>query len=1036
MDKNVFKIMKERIVHLVKDNSADIYRGSIDLEAEYAVSAEAIPFADRLKLKYRPIHAGDVWGKAWDSAWFHLTGKVPENFAGKELCLLVNVGGEVLLFDEKGIPEYGLTGWSVFDSHFFKDRYVLKNAKAGDRIEIWFEAAANSLLGINLPPVREKQPAEPRGSYSPEVKYLKLCVFDRETWLFLLEMESLCGLLDCYDPDDYRARQLLHALNQAADAYGFDPANSAAAREILRRKILMLNAESGSLTAHAIGHAHLDIAWLWPVRESTRKAARTFSSQLKLMEEYPDYKFGASQPFLYREVKNHYPELYEKIRQRVREGRWELQGGMYVEPDCNLISGESMVRQFLYGKNFFMDEFGVDVKTVWIPDVFGYSAAMPQIMLKSGCKYFLTQKLWWSQINQIPHNTFLWTGVDGSCVLAHFPPENTPIAQPTASERIQGCSRFQEGGYLPGFISLVGIGDGGGGPSENHVERNRILSDLRGCPKSQWRFASDYFKGLEQYRTELPEWKGELYLEFHRGTLTTQGRTKRGNRKCEQALCSLEILASALPASEWPRAKLKKAWETLLLNQFHDIIPGSSIHEVYELAEKQYAQILGMVETETRRCSELLFQRSDRYMTIINTLSGTWSGLLEMPESWQNCTVLDEDGKELPVQLHQGQLQMYAVVPGNSCITVHQGEGKVAEAKDTGSRVLENELVRYEFNSDGQLVSAFDKELQREFLSGNGNLLTLYHDRPNDYEAWEMEIYYQRDKKGFMPCVHAGTVFTGKAGSSVEFIFRTEHSELRQTVRLAIHSKRLDFITRVDWHEYRTLLRTAFPVKVNSERAVYDIQYAWLERATHENTSWDVAKFEVCGHRYAGLSDRDGGAALLNDSKYGYRIKNSTLDLALLRSPVYPDRDADRGEHFFIYSFLPFAGLLPESNVMREAANLNRIPSIADGFAAGDFRFPCRLESDGISLEVIKRAEKDGSLILRLVETRGRHSTGILHFSQSPEEITETDLLEWHDSEPLLLQGNALEVKLDPFEIMTLRAKQLNLAIPKKRIEK
>ena len=1021
MHEKIFKIMKDRIVRLVKDNSADIYPEEIDLEAEYAVSAEAVPFADRLKMKYRPVYIGEAWGKAWDSAWFHLTGRIPESFAGKEICLRLNVSGEILLYDAEGVPEYGLTGWSVFDHQFFKDRYILKDAKAGSRIDIWIEAAANSLLGINLPPRTERNPEEPMGSYSPQVKYLKLCVFDRETWLFLLEMESLSGLLDCYNADDYRARQLLHALTLAADVYGYNRENSRKAREILREKVFFLTAEPGALTANAIGHAHLDIAWLWPVRESTRKAARTFASQLKLMEQYPDYKFGASQPYLYQQIRKYYPELYGKIRQRVREGRWELQGGMYVEPDCNLISGESMVRQFLYGKNYYMDEFGIDVKTVWIPDVFGYSAAMPQIMQKAGCDYFMTQKLSWNQINRMPHHTFRWTGVDGSSIITHFPPEDTPIALPSAAERIQACNRFQEAGFLPGYISLVGIGDGGGGPTENHVERNRILSNLRSCPKSQWRFASDFFRELEQYRSDLPEWNGELYLEFHRGTLTAQSRTKRGNRKCEQALSALEILAAAASSSEWPREKLREAWETVLLNQFHDIIPGSSIHEVYVLAEKQHAQVLDMTVTETGKICASLFRSARQCLALVNTLSNRWSGLLELPEIWRDCKVFDEQGRELPVQRHNGKTLVYAEIPGCSCVTLHREEGKTADTTDTGSRILENELVRYEFNADGQLTRAYDKEQRRELLSDNGNILTLYNDRPNQYEAWDVDIFYPRDRKEIMSCAQAGTVFRGPAGSEMEFVFKTDHSELRQTVRLAVHSKRLDFITRADWHEYRTMLRAAFPLAVHSERAFYDIQYAYVERSTHNNTSWDEAKFEVCGHRYADLSDRDGGVALLNDSKYGYRVKNSTLDLALLRSPVYPDRTADLGLHDFTYSFLPHVGPLPESNVMQEAATLNRLPVIADGFDASGFQLPCRLDSDSISLEAVKRAEKDDSLIIRLVEIRGHHSRGILHFSKTPTAICETDLLEWHDSKTLVPEGNTLNLELKPFEIMTLR---------------
>ena len=597
MNEKIFKFFLDRVKALAANHFQEIYPESVELKAEYARTGEPVPFLDRLKLEYQPVREGEIWGQAWDSAWFHVTGTVPENFAGKELCLWLHVEGEILIFDSNGVPVCGLTDRSIYDSRYSKVRFPLKGLKAGDRIDVWFEAAANRLTGIDLPAAEEKNPAHPLGSYAPHVTSLRLCVFDREVWFFLLELETLTGLLETFGMQDYRGKQLLRELTRAADVFNHDPANAAAARKVLRDGVFTWKAEDNALTAYSIGHAHIDVGGLWPVRESTRKAARTFSSQLALMESYPDYKFGASQAYLYLQVKEHYPELFEKIRAKVREGRWEVQGGMFVEADCNLISGESMIRQFLHGKNFFRDEFGVEVRNLWLPDVFGYSAAMPQILRKAGCDYFLTQKISWSQVNKFPYHTFRWIGADGSEVLTHFPPEDTYCALAAAPQRIYGANQFNEAGLLPGFMSLTGIGDGGGGPSENHLERNRIVKDLRGCPKSEWSFASDYFEKIKAYRDSLPEWQGELYLELHRGTLTTQSRTKRGNRRCEQALTAWEILASALPAAEWPRGKLDSAWKTVLLNQFHDIIPGSSIRLVYERTEKEHAEVLETART-------------------------------------------------------------------------------------------------------------------------------------------------------------------------------------------------------------------------------------------------------------------------------------------------------------------------------------------------------------------------------------------------------------------------------------------------------
>ena len=1021
-NKNLFQIFRNRVEKLSENYFVDIYPAAVALDAECAVSRDPVPFRERLKLHYHPVYEGEVWGRTWESAWFHVTATVPEAFAGKELCLKLNTGSELLLFDPKGVPLYGLTGYSVYNTNYFKDTYVLGKLEPGSRVDCWCEAAANNLFGAHLPDPETRDPEAPLGYFYPVIQSLRLCVFDREVWLFLLEMETLAKMLDSYGHEDYRGRQLLRRLNEAMDVYAFDPANAAAARRLLADTVFSLKAEDGALTADTIGHAHIDVGWLWPVRESTRKAARTFASQLALMEQYPDFKFGASQPYLYLQVKQNYPKLFSKIRKRVKEGRWELQGGMFVEADCNLISGESMVRQFLHGKNFFMDEFGVDVRTVWIPDVFGYSAAMPQIIRKARCDYFLTQKISWSQINRFPYHTFNWYGVDGSSVVTHFPPEDTYNAAPSAPGRIKAANQFAEADILPEFMSLVGIGDGGGGPSENYVERCRILADLRGCPKSQWKFAVDFFRELEKYRSTLPEWHGELYLELHRGTLTTQSRTKRGNRKCEQALTALEFLAAALPPEEWPREQLDEAWKTLLLNQFHDIIPGSSIRQVYERTEREHFMILQQARQGMLDACARLFGKKNGSAVLVNTLSNDWVGLAELPGDWIGRAVLDEAGEELPSQVIDGRLRVGVTVPAGGCVTIRRGARRSDTPKDTGRRVLENAFVRYEFDGSGRLVRAYDKELKQEFLSGEGNVLSLYNDRPVNYEAWDVDIYYPRDKKGELECVSAGTVLRGPAADSVEFAYRTEKSKFRQLVVLGKNTRRLDFTTWVEWHEYRTLLRVAFPTAIRSETASFDIQYAFIERNTHDNTIWDRAKFETCGQRYADLSDRNRGVALLNDCKYGYRVKGSTLDLALLRSPVHPDRFADQGSHLFTYSFLPHAGALPDSCVMDEAANLNRPVFFADGLQAGKFHAPCRVESDGIRLEVVKRAEKDDSLILRLVEIRGRHSSGTLRFAAKPDKVSETDLLEWEHGPALKLRKNALALNLKPFEILTLRA--------------
>ena len=1034
MHERIFDIFRQRLESFYTNDVLNMYPDSIPLKAEFACTKDPVPFKDRLKLKYAPAHVGMIWGHEWESAWFHFKATVPKSFDGKELCLRINTGGESCVFDESGCPVCGLTNVSVFDSEYFKDRFVIGRRKAGEKIDVWVECAANMLFGINQPKPNEKNPAKPEGYFDAKILVMELCVFDKEMYGMMVDFRILSNLLDTYEKKDYQARQLLHHLNKALDIYNYNSTNAAEARKYLKDNIYCNHAADSAMTACCIGHAHIDVGWLWPVRESIRKAGRTYSSQLELMDRYPEYHFGGSQAELYKMTKENYPALYEKIKKRVAEGRWEVQGGMWVEADCNIISGESMVRQILHGKNFFMDEFGVDVRTIWIPDVFGYSAAMPQIMLKSGCDYFLTQKISWSQVNTFPYTSFRWIGVDGSEVLAHFPPENTYNALCLPNQRKRATENFQEAGITNEFMSLFGIGDGGGGPSDSFIERNERIRDLEGCPKAFYGNSLDFFKRLEKVRDELPAWNGELYLEFHRGTLTTQSRTKRNNRKCEQALLQLEAIASNLPAKDYPRKKLDAAWKLLLVNQFHDIIPGSSIGLVYKTTEKQHAEILAMCKEETERAVKKLYKKDANCAVVVNTLSCEWDGCIELPEDWKDCGVYG-GGEHFPTQLEDGKVIANVLIPRHSVLTLKKGKGKAAAVKTNKKPefVLDNGDARYVFNEQGQLVSAV--VMGREFLTAPGNVLSLYNDRPNTYEAWDVEIYYQRDLKGVLPCVKAEPAKVGPARQYLQFTYKTENSTVVQKVILNNNTNRLDFVTHVDWHESRTMLRTSFPVNIRSNEATYDIQYAYVKRPTHDNTSWDQAKFEVAGQRYADLSQDDYGVALLNDCKYGYRVKGSTLDLNLLRSTKHPDFNADQGEHDFTYCFYPHMGDFVYENLVKEAACLNREPAVMAGLKGtycdddSQFNFPtdfpCKMRDDilnNVFIEVIKRAEKDGSIIVRLVETAGKHETSAaLLVNKKVMKVTETNLMEWEHGKELSIVDGEVTLEFKPFEIKTLR---------------
>ena len=1019
---------QERINNFLKSVRDNLtYRDYIPFTTELAVTPQPVSFDNRLKLDYHPVHENELWGYDWANGWFHFTATVPENFAGKELCLRIHTGSEMLLFDDEGVPIYGLTGFSIFDQLYCKERFVIpRRFKAGEKVEFWMQSVAHSLYGCPLPnPENLSEINASSGCGTRLLKHMRLCIFDREMWGMLLDMRMLAGIMNTYGLKDFRGRRMLKILTDALNLFNYDTSKAAEVRQMLKEKAFSFPASSSAPAAWATGHGHLDIGWLWPVPIATGKAARTFSSQIALLEKYPEYIFGASQAYLYRIIKQNYPELYAKIKQAVADGRWEVQGGMYVEADCNMTSGESLIRQFLHGKNFFRDEFGVDVNTLWIPDVFGYSANLPQISLKAGCRYFVTQKLSQNRFTFIPYHTFNWCGVDGSKLLGHFPPENTYAAFASSEQRIEAMNRFAEAGQCDSFISLYGIGDGGGGPSEDFVENNLRQQDLDGCPKTVFGRADKFFENLSAIGDQLPVWKGELYFENHYGTLTSQSRTKRGNRKSEQLLTAVEFLCSALDCSKYPQKELDELWKMVLLNQFHDILPGSSIREVYEQTEKDYAEIEKRGKSLAAAAAGELFEISPECATAVNSLSVSYRSPLKMPESWQNSSVSDISGRPLPCQQEKDGIYCLVELSPDSFTTLKRTGIPATQVTALDEPVLENELIRYQFSPTGQLLSAFDKERGCEVMAAPGNILSLYHDRPMQYEAWDLENYYPEDRLQQEIAAESFSGFTGPVRSGLDFNFKFGQSTLHQRVILRPDSRKLDFETTVDFQESRMMLRTAFPVNVFTPEAAFDIQYAFIKRSTCSNTLNEQAQIECCGQRFADISDGNGGVALLNDCKYGYRIKDNILDLALLRSPRYPDPQADLGIHRFTYSFLPHNGDLTGSNVQAESAALNREPMIFDGLAAGKSQPVCRrISGNGVSLEVIKKAEKSDDIIIRVVETAGKNSCGVLQYSPEIREVFECDIMEWNILHPKKLDGGKQEIALKAFEIKTFIAKK------------
>lgn len=991
----------------------------IRLSAQVGRSELPVPWAQRQSLSYEPISEGGTWGKTWSSAWFHLVAEVPKAWAGAQVALWLDVNGECLVCDAKGEPMLGLTKGSAFEEDYAKDiAQLVPRAQGGERIELWIEAAANGLFGVAQTDPELNRDFKPlHGEHHGSVKRMRLCRFDAEAYGLLYDLDTLSDLAAALPDGSPRKAKLWLGMDRAVTAHESAPAagKNAAARAVLA-PLFQVAADPGAIRFTGVGHAHIDTAWLWPLSETVRKTARTFASQLGMIARYPGYVFGASQAQLYAYTKEHYPSLYARVKAAVAAGSWEVQGAMWVEADCNLPSGESLVRQVVHGKRWFKQEFGVTVRNLWLPDVFGYSGQLPQILRKAGVPYFLTQKLSWNKVNTFPHNTFIWRGLDGSEVLAHFPPENDYNARCRPAALIKAQERHQERGVIDEAISLFGIGDGGGGPKEEFLERAVRMHDLNGCPPYRFGHAQPVLERMDQHRSEYDTWSGELYFELHRGTYTSQAGIKRANRRAEDALLAAELLAAVCDPTGYPRQELDAAWKKVLTNQFHDIIPGSSIHKVYEEAVPLDDAITVEARTLAKRAATHGMRADSDACTVVNPSATAFDDVIALPAGWTGASCA---GKNLPTQV-DGQTVLARVhVAGHGTTVLKRSSAAATAAAPRDGFELVNELVRYRFDAQARLVSAVLVADGRELVKpgATANEWLLHEDRPHAWDAWDID-----------PQVHDAVVDrlrierighrAGPVRSEITAEGRIGASTVSLAIRLRPGSTRLDVVCDVDWQERHKLLTVRFPTTLVASEATYEVQYGHVQRPTHRNTSWDYARYEVCAHRWADLSERTRGLALLNDCKYGHSCHDGVLALSLLRAPTAPDPICDIGKHRFTYALLPHQGDLFEAPQVRaEAAMVNAGAITLGGLDGSSFKLPVQVEGEGIELAVLKAAEDDGrGLIARVVEVRGARARGRL---RAPgRRIIPTDLMEWEDKPAV---GDSLDLDLGAFAIETFR---------------
>ncbi len=976
-----------------------IFTPLVDLKVTAWVTREPVSFAERRSGTRLELRPGDKWGDLLDCAWFHFEGTVPAAAAGKTVVLLIDLNGEACVVDAAGTPVLGLTTVnSDYEAGTGKPgkRVVrlAEPAKGGETISLWAEAGANDLLGL-LPE-------------NGVLKEAAVAVRHREVEALAYDWEVLHELMTGLPPASPRQHRIRAALRRAALVLDrIDEDEARAARAILAPELARKGGDP-SLRISAVGHAHLDLAWLWPIRETIRKGIRTFATALDLMDRYPDYVFGASQPQLYQWIKDRVPPLWSRLRTRVAEGRWEPQGAMWVEADTNLPGGESLVRQILYGKRLFRREFGAEINHLWLPDVFGYSGCLPQLLRQAGVEYFMTTKLAWNIVNKMPHHTFIWKGIDGSAVLAHMPPESTYNSAASPKSILKAETEFLDKDASDRCLLIHGIGDGGGGPGEEHLERLARERDLAGlCPVAQ-EPAARFFERLEADRDKLADWNGELYFEYHQGTYTTQGRNKRANRKTEIAMREAEWQAARAlwtAARPYPGEAFERLWKETLLYQFHDILPGSSIARVYSESLERYRVMNEEIakltdEAEDAFAEELGSAGLARPALATNSLSFNREEIRRVGDRWYHVSV----------------------PPMGYALFDLEAPAAVCAPPEAAPDRLENDVLRVRFNADGSLSSVLDKENGREALAPGaaGNRLAVYRDPGH---AWDFPMDY--DERAPEPFVLRSTE-AGVDGPRawIRQAYAYGASALVQEVSLKSGSRRLDFRTEVDWRESGRMLRTSFPVAVRSDHVTCDIQFGTIERPTHRNTSWDKAKFEVCCHRFMDLSDPGYGVALLNDCKYGHKALGNVLDLNLLRSPGYPDPAADKGRHEFTYALFPHAGDHRRGRVIQAAAELN-VPLRCRAIAPGSGTLPARgsflaVDAPGIMVEAVKKGEADEGLIVRLYEAYGQATSAVLQVGHPLARAEVVDLLE-ENGRPVQVAAGKVNLTFRPFEIKSLR---------------
>lgn len=1039
-DKNSERYMiSGRINQIIKDLEKKFFIAASVETGDFLFRDGQYKVEDIDKGEWTPFRAGkDYWGYRECYCWFKQTVKIPEEFKGQHV--IYNIVPRQRRWDGDINPQFIIyADGKVIQGGDSNHRYVTltQSAQGGEEIEIYINAYSDDW------------------EWDGEIQLsAQLQVMDDIAVKICYDILTPLKVAKYKDEDSDARINILKALNEACNILDIDTKD----REVFHKSAIAaseyldknLYGKFEEATCWAVGHTHIDVAWLWRLRQSREKACRSFSTVLKLMDEYPEYKFMSSQAQLYEYVKEDYPEVFERIKQRVKEGRWEAEGSMWVEADTNVASGEALVRQFMVGKRFFRDEFGVDNKIMWLPDVFGYSAAIPQLIKKSGMDYFMTTKISWNEYNKFPYDTFKWRGIDGTEVLSHFPPschatvDERKNWQTTYNSKLRplyvlgGYKRYSQKDLSKDFLMSYGFGDGGGGPTVEMLEYGRRMSKgIEGCPVVKQSSSLDFFRDLDEKvsgNKHLPTWCGELYLEFHRGTLTSQARNKKYNRKSECLYHDVETI-SAIANKEvkfnYPKEELLKNWKTILLNQFHDILPGSSIRPVYEDSAEDYERVL---DAGCKMAGDALgalvsnINLKEDSLVVFNTTGFNRKDAVLFDADIAEFAIFDKNGKEVPYQkTYNGKYIFIAEVPakGYTTFVIRKCAPSAFPNVNATINKAETPFFTVDFNEEGNISNLLHKESGRS-VSPDGNTVgkvTAYQDRPHNHEAWDIKCYFDEvswdlDFKN-AEIVELGAV---RAVYKVERTFRD--STFTEFYCIYNDLERIDVDYESDWKEDHVVLKADYPVDVNAVRATFDIQFGNVERSTTTNTTWEFAQFEESMHKWVDLSDNSFGLSVLNDCKYGCDVKDGHIRPTLFRCATRPCTNQDQEFHSFTFSIYPHSGKASDSKVYKQAYGVNFplyavLSSAHEGALDSEYSL-VNSSKENVIIETVKVAEDSNSIIVRVYECWNSKTPVTLTFNNEIKSATECNLLEEDDMD-VDFNGKEINVTFKPFEIKTFK---------------